>query len=81
MIVFSDGVAVAFFYTDVDIDTIFTGCYNETKKRGIITKVDNKRTLVKIDGELSLNRYGAWIRKDPRDLKGINLLVASVKKP
>ncbi len=79
--VFSNGVAVAFFYTDKDIETIYTGAYRETKKCGIITKVENNRTLCSIDGEKALVKYGEWIRKDPKELRGTNLLVASIKKP
>ncbi len=79
--VFSNGVAVAFFYTDRDIETIYTGAYRETKKCGIITKVENNRTLCSIDGEKALVKYGEWIRKDAKDLRGTNLLVASIKKP
>lgn len=79
--VFSNGVAVAFFYTDRDIETIYTGAYRETKKCGIITKVENNRTLCSIDGEKALMKYGEWIRKDAKELRGTNLLVASIKKP
>ena len=79
--IFSDGVAVAFFYTDNDIETVYTGAYRESRKCGIITKVDNKRTLVRIDGELSLKKYGEWIRKEPKNLRGTNLLISSIRRP
>ena len=48
--VFSDGVAVAFFYTDNEIITSFTGEYRETNNMGLITEVKDDRTLVSIDG-------------------------------
>ncbi len=79
--VFSNGVAVAFFYTDNDVETIYTGAYRETKKCGIITKVENNRTLCSIDGEKALVKYGEWIKKDAKELRGTNLLVASIRKP
>ncbi len=79
--VFSDGVAVAFFYTDNDIATSYTGAYNETDHVGIITEVKNSRTLVKIDGKSALKTYANWIGSKPEDLKGQNLLVASITKP
>lgn len=79
--VFSDGVAVAFFYTDNDIKTAYTGAYRETRKCGVITKVIDDRTLVSIDGEPSLKKYGEWIRKDHNELRGTNLLVSSIRKP
>ena len=79
--VFSDGVAVAFFYTDNDIVTSYTGAYRETENYGLITEVRNDRTLVKIDGVSALKKYAEWIGKKPSELKGQNLLVASITKP
>ncbi len=79
--VFSDGVAVAFFYTDNEIVTSFTGQYKETNNIGLITEVKNNRTLVSIDGISALKKYAHWINVSPNDLKGKNLLVASVTKP
>ena len=79
--VFSDGVAVAFFYTDNDIVTSYTGAYRESDNYGLITEVRNDRTLVKIDGVSALKKYADWIGKKPSELKGQNLLVASITKP
>ena len=79
--VFSDGVAVAFFYTDNDIVTSYTGAYRESENYGLITEVKNDRTLVKIDGVSALKKYADWIGKKPSELKGQNLLVASITKP
>lgn len=79
--VFTDGVAVAFFYTDNEIVTSFTGGYNETKNIGIITEVKNDRTLVTIDGVSALKKYAHWINKSPSELKGKKLLSASVTNP
>ena len=79
--VFSDGVAVAFFYTDNDIVTSYTGAYRDTENYGLITEVKNDRTLVKIDGVSALKKYADWIGKSPSELKGQNLLVASITKP
>ena len=79
--VFSDGVAVAFFYTDNDIVTSYTGAYRDTENYGLITEVKNNRTLVKIDGVSALKKYADWIGNKPSELKGQNLLVASITKP
>ena len=79
--VFSDGVAVAFFYTDNDIVTSYTGAYRETDNYGLITEVKNNRTLVKIDGVSALKKYADWIGKKPSELKGSDLLVESITKP
>ena len=79
--VFSDGVAVAFFYTDNEIATTFTGAYKETDNMGLITEVKDKRTLVSIDGVSALKKYAHWTNTSPSSLVGKKLLEASVPKP
>lgn len=79
--VFTDGVAVAFFYTDSEIVTSFTGGYRETDNLGIITEVKNNRTLVSIDGVSALKKYASWIGTTAQNLYGTNLLTASITKP
>lgn len=79
--IFTDGVAVAFFYTDNEIVTSYTGAYNETSNVGIITEVKDNRTLVSIDGISALKKYGQWINTKPEKLKGRDLLTASITKP
>ncbi len=79
--VFSDGVAVAFFYTPNDIVTEYTGAYRETSNVGIVTEVKDDRNLVSIDGEKSLKKYASWIGKDASQLRGTNLLVESICRP
>ena len=79
--VFSDGVAVAFFYTDNEIETSFTGAYRETNNVGIVTKVDNDRELVEINGVGALKQYADWTNKKIEDLQGNNLLKASITSP
>lgn len=79
--VFNDGVAVAFFYTDNEIATSYTGAYHETNNFGLITEVKNDRTLVSIDGVSALKKYAHWINVSPTSLKGKKLLEASITKP
>lgn len=79
--VFSDGVAVAFFYTDNEIITSFSGNYRETNNMGLITEVKDDRTLVSIDGISALRKYANWINKAPSSLIGSKLLEASASKP
>lgn len=79
--VIDDGVAVAFFYTDNEIVTTFTGGYKETNNIGLITEVNNNRNLVSIDGVSALKKYAHWCNMSPSSLKGINLLKESVTKP
>ncbi len=79
--VISDGVAVAFFYTDIEIITAFTGAYKETDNKGLITKVEDDRILVTIDGISALKKYAHWTGVSPNTLIGDNLLLSSVTKP
>ena len=79
--VFTDGVAVAFIYTDNEIVTSFTGAYKETKNIGIITEVKEDRTLVTIDGVSALKKYANWTEIPIKNLQGNNLLKESVTKP
>ena len=79
--VFTDGVAVAFFYTDNEIVTSYTGSYKETENVGIITKVKDNRELVEINNTGALKQYAKWIGKKAEELKGQNLLVEAINKP
>ena len=79
--VFSEGVAVAFFYTDKPMANVYTGAYHETTKSGIITKLDGKRVLQEIDGEPALKKYAKWTGKDVKKLMGGNLLAESILAP
>lgn len=79
--VFSDGVAVVFFYTDKKFVTEYTGAYNETDHVGIITEVQNDRKLVSIDGVGALKKYAEWAGTTPKELQGSALLAASICKP
>lgn len=79
--VFSDGVAVAFFYTDNEIVTSYTGAYHESGNVGLITEVKDNRTLVSIDGISALKKYAHWTNVSPASLQGNNLLAASITKP
>ena len=79
--VFSDGCAVAFFFAKNECKTNYTGEYRETDHYGVITEVRNNRTLAKIDGVSALSKYAEWIGSTPADLKGSNLLAASITKP
>ncbi len=79
--IISDGVAVAFFYTDNEILTNFTTDYRETNNIGIITEVIGKRTLATIDGVSALKKYSNWINTSPANLINKKLLMASITKP
>lgn len=79
--VFTDGVVVAFFYTDSEIVTSFTGAYRETNNIGLITEVEDDRTLVSIDGISALKKYATWLNVPQQSLQKSNLLAASITRP
>ena len=79
--IITDGVAVAFFYTDNEIVTTYTGAYRETNNIGLITEVKESRTLVSIDGISALRKYSNWTNISPSNLKGKKLLEVSTTKP
>ena len=79
--IITDGVAVAFFYTDNEIVTTYTGGYRETNNIGLITEVKESRTLVSIDGISALRKYSNWTNISPSNLKGKKLLEVSTTKP
>ena len=79
--IFSDGVAVAFFYTSKPMANVYTGAYHETTNSGVITKIEGKRTLVEIDGTPAIKKYAEWTGKKEKDLDANNLLVATITEP
>lgn len=78
---FTDGVAVAFFYTNKYLPNVFSGKYHETINSGIITKVNNSRQLQEIENVQALKKYEEWVDKKNKDLAGIRLMVNSIYKP
>ena len=77
----ADGVAVAFFYTDKGFANEYTGAYEESEHAGIITKVENYRTLAEIDGVAALTKYQQWTGASDADVAGGNLLAYSITAP
>lgn len=79
--IISNGVAVAFFYTNKKMNNILDGKYHETINSGVITKVTGKRELDEIDGIQALKKYCEWTNKKVKDVRGDKLLTQSVLKP
>ena len=79
--IFSEGVAVAFFYTNKKIMNEYTGKYHETVNSGVITKIEGKRTLKEIDGIPAMKKYAEWTGFKTRELMGDKILTASILKP
>ena len=80
-VIFADGCAVAFFYTDKPVSNVYTGAYRETKNVGVITKVNGKRQLAEINGMPAIEQYAKWTGKKVEDLMGGNLLVETILAP
>ena len=79
--IFSEGVAVAFFYTNKKIMNEYTGKYHETVNSGVITKIEGRRTLKEIDGIPAMKKYAEWTGFKTRELMGDKILTASILKP
>ena len=79
--IFNDGVVAAFFYTAKNIETVYTGAYNETKDMGIITKLNDTRILAEIDGVPATDKYKEWRNLDDEAVTGGNLLVTTITSP
>lgn len=79
--VFSEGVAVAFFYTNKKIVNEYTGKYHETVNSGVITKIEGKRTLTEINGIPAMKKYAEWADFKTRELMGDKILTKSILKP
>ncbi len=68
--IIDSGVVVAFFYTEKQINTKFSGMFNETKKVGVITLVSDNRLLVEINNQPALDVYAKMIGKTKEEIKG-----------
>ncbi len=79
--VFSNGCAIAVFFTETKMKNIYAGAYSETDKVGIITEVEGKRKLVKIDGVPAVEKYAEWTGKDMEALKEGGILVETICQP
>ncbi|MDR3590792.1 MAG: FIST N-terminal domain-containing protein [Negativicutes bacterium] len=80
-LVIQNGVVAAFFCTDKPFANAFTGAYRSTGKTGVITKVENRRTLKEIDGRPALAVYADWRGVQAEELKGLELLTATIHYP
>ena len=78
---FADGCAVAFFYTDNAFANQYTGAYHETNDVGVVTKMNGDRNIVEIDGKPALEKYAEWRGMDIGQVRGGDLLVASICSP
>ena len=68
-VIFKEGVVISLIYTGKEIKNIFTSDYRETKDIGIITKLNDTRTLAEIDGKRALDKYKEWLKTPEEELK------------
>lgn len=64
-----DGVVLAFFYSDKEINTKYSAMYSETKKVGVVTKVNDDDLLVEINGHPAFEVYAKMVGKSTEELK------------
>lgn len=79
--IFADGCAIALFVSDAPMANIYKGQFAETEQVGIITKVDNKRTLKEIDHVPAVDKYISWTGMNKDEVMGGNMLAASIFDP
>ncbi len=74
-------VVVALIYSPRLVGVGYSGEFRPTAKRGVITKVRDRRTLAEIDGRKALEVYAEWRGLPIEDLEGGKLLVQSIQRP
>ncbi len=74
-------VVVALVYSPRPIGVGYSGEFRPTAKRGFITKVRDRRTLVEIDGRKALEVYAEWRGLPVDEVLGGKLLVQSIQHP
>ncbi|MFI3260602.1 MAG: FIST N-terminal domain-containing protein [bacterium] len=66
--VITNGVAVAFFYTNDEMITSLSHDYKETSNVGVITKISKTKELIEINNTEPLQIYLNWTNKNIKDL-------------
>lgn len=67
--IIKDGVILAFFYSNKEINTKYSGMYSETKKVGVVTKVSDDYVLAEINGQPAFEVYAKMKGKSVEELK------------
>ncbi len=79
--ILSDGIAVAFIYTNKKIENAFESKYHETVNSGVITETSQDNVLEKIDGIKAMKKYCEWTGNKVREVKEEKMLECSILKP
>lgn len=80
-IIFKEGLVVVFIYTGKEITNIFTGEYKESNDMGIITKLNNNRTISEIDGINALDKYKTWLNINEEELLDSRIYYKTILNP
>ncbi len=78
--IITDGLAVAFFYSNKKIENNFTSKYHETINSGVITKSRGNKIIEEIDGIKALKKYCEWTERKVREVKDEKILEQSILK-
>lgn len=79
--ILTEGIAVALFYTNKKMKNEYESKYHETINSGVITEIEGKRTLKKINGIPAMKQYAEWTGMKTKELKGEQILTKSILKP
>ena len=77
----TNGCAIMLIYNKKGINAVYEVPYKETGTSGIITKIEDERTIAEIDNQPALVKFSEWTKFPLEDVKGINALDASVIYP
>lgn len=77
----TNGCAVMLIYNKKGINAVFEVPYKETGISGVITKINDERTIAEIDNTPALIKFAEWTGFPLEHIKGINALDASVIYP
>ncbi len=77
----TNGLAVAFVYTNKKFENVFENNYHETVNSGVITKITGNNIIDEINGIKSLKKYCEWTDKKVRDVKDNKIFEESILKP
>ena len=79
--ILTNGVAIAFIYTNKKFENIFKSKFHETINSGVITKISDNNKIDEIDGIKALKKYCEWTDKKIRDVKEDNIFKESILTP
>ncbi len=76
-----NGCAVMLIYNKKGINAVYEVPYKDSDISGVITSINDDRTIAEIDNVPALVKYSEWTGFPIEDIKGINALDASIVYP